>query len=47
MKAAQDKDGRYVSMTTWEEHCVCQSVAAYLSEPGNSKAKAFARGQNR
>ena len=42
-KAAEGKKGRYVSKAARETHCMCQPVAAYLSVPGNSKAKAFAR----
>jgi hypothetical protein len=30
-------------MTGWEKHLLCQSVAAYLSQPGNSKYKALVR----
>ena len=42
-KAAEGKKSRYVSQAAWQKHVLCESIAAFLSVPGHSKAKAFAR----
>ena len=42
-KAAGAAKGRYVSQTAVEKHLICQSIAAFMREPGHTKVKAFDR----